>query len=69
MAKKHIFDIKTNLNSLIPENLVLKRKYILNAMKLGAQSRSSSLIKILYDGDLQKQLFTSILQNSYFERR
>ena len=55
MAKKHIFDIKTNINSLISENLVLKRKYILNAMKLGTQSRSSSLIKILYDGDLQKQ--------------
>ena len=37
-------------------------------MKLDTQGPSSSLIKIWYDKRLQKRLFTSILQNSYFEK-
>ena len=59
-AKQHTFDIKTSINLPFEENLVPKLKYIPNAMKLGNQSRWSSLIinMIFEIADLDPKLKT-----------
>ena len=69
MAKQHTFDIKTSISLLIPRKFGPKKEIYSCCYEIG-HSEQVKFVNHKYDmiSDLQKQLFTSILQNSYFDK-